>query len=88
MLVASSSAVNNVNSAKSKIDLSLEKLTTGSRINSASDDAAGLNMSTRQTTDRQSLGQAVTNINHGISLLHTADGALSTMHDIFKIRFE
>jgi flagellin len=82
LLVAATSTVANVNNAKSKLGVALEKLATGSRINRAADDSAGLNMSTRQLTDQQSLEQAMNNINMGVSLLHTAEGGLDTMFDI------
>ena len=82
MLVAASSAVSNVNNAKSKVGESLEKLTTGSRINSAADDAGGLNMSTHHSTQNKSLRVAINNINDGVSLLHTAEGGLDVMYDM------
>jgi flagellin len=82
LLVASTSAVSNVNNAKSKLGASLEKLSTGSRINSASDDSAGLNMAGFNSTESRSLRVAINNINDGVSLLQTADGGLDVMYDI------
>lgn len=67
--------------AGSRLDLarSLQRLSSGLRINSAGDDAAGLAISTRMTTQVRGMTQAVRNANDGISLLQTADGTLSTI---------
>jgi flagellin len=54
----------------------MEQLSTGKRINSASDDAAGLAISNKMTTQIRGLNQAVRNANDSISLLQTADGAM------------
>jgi flagellin len=54
----------------------MEQLSTGKRINSAADDAAGLAISSRMTAQIKGLDQAVRNANDGISLLQTAEGAL------------
>lgn len=54
----------------------MEQLSTGKRINSAADDAAGLAISQRMTAQIKGLDQAVRNANDGISLLQTAEGAL------------
>jgi flagellin len=54
----------------------MEQLSTGKRINSASDDAAGLAISSKMTAQINGLNQAVRNANDGISLLQTADGAM------------
>jgi flagellin len=57
----------------------MEKLSTGSRINSSADDAAGIAIGNKFTTQIRSLDVAVRNSNDGISMLSTADGATSTM---------
>lgn len=57
----------------------MEKLSTGHRINSASDDAAGIAIGNKLTTQIRSLDVAVRNANDGISMLNTADGATNTM---------
>ena len=62
-------------SAKS-LDTSFERLSSGLRINSASDDAAGLLISNRLTSQVNGLNQSVRNANDGISLAQTAEGAL------------
>jgi flagellin len=63
---------------KNNRDLSnaMQQLSTGKRINSAADDAAGLAISSRMTSQINGLDQAVRNANDGISLLQTAEGAL------------
>ncbi|MFS1702332.1 flagellin [Alteromonas sp. AMM-1] len=60
-----------------KLSTSFERLSSGFRINSAADDAAGLQISDRLTTQVQGLNQAVSNANDAISLTQTAEGALS-----------
>ncbi|MAJ70894.1 MAG: flagellin FliC [Alteromonadaceae bacterium TMED7] len=60
-----------------KLSTSFERLSSGFRINSAADDAAGLQISDRMTSQIQGLNQAVRNANDAISLTQTAEGALS-----------
>lgn len=71
-IVAQNAATVN-NRAMSK---AMEQLSTGKRINSAADDAAGLAISSRVTSQIRGLDQAVRNANDGISLLQTAEGAM------------
>jgi len=59
-----------------RLNTSFERLSSGFRINSASDDAAGLQISDRLTSQVQGLNQAVRNANDAISLTQTAEGAL------------
>ena len=54
----------------------MQQLATGSRINAAKDDAAGLSLAQNMTSQVRGLNQAVRNVNDGINLLQTADGAL------------
>ena len=54
----------------------MEQLSTGSKINSAADDAAGLAISTRMTSQINGLNVGIKNANDGISMLNTAEGAL------------
>ena len=54
----------------------MEQLSTGSRINSAKDDAAGMAIGTSMTSQIRGLNQAVRNLNDGVNLLQTAEGAL------------
>lgn len=66
---------------------SFERLSSGQRINRASDDAAGLIISERMTSQIQGLNQAVRNANDGISLAQTAEGALGeTVNALQRIR--
>lgn len=60
-----------------RLNTSFERLSSGFRINSAADDAAGLQISDRLTSQVQGLNQAVRNANDAISLSQTAEGALS-----------
>jgi len=60
-----------------RLNTSFERLSSGFRINSAADDAAGLQISDRLTSQVQGLNQAVRNANDAISLAQTAEGALS-----------
>ena len=70
----------NINSAQETSALS--KLSSGSRITSASDDAAGLAISTRISSDVTTLQQAATNASQATSILQTADGGASNISDI------
>jgi flagellin len=74
--VASLNAQRNLNTSQSQLATSLQRLSSGLRINSAKDDAAGLAISERFTTQIRGLNQAVRNANDGISLAQTAEGAL------------
>ena len=62
--------------ATSSVQTSLERLSTGSRINRASDDAAGLAIASTLNSDSRVFAQGVRNINDGISALNIAEGAL------------
>lgn len=69
------------------MDKSTAMLATGNRINSASDDAAGLAISNKMTSQIRSLDMAVRNANDGISMLQTADGATAEMASmLFRMR--
>jgi len=79
--VASLNAQRNLSGSQSTLAKSLQRLSSGLRINSAADDAAGLAISDRFTTQIRGLNQAVRNANDGISMLQTADGAMSKVSD-------
>lgn len=79
--VASLNAQRNLNSSQSSLATSLQRLSTGLRINSAKDDAAGLAISDRMTSQIRGLNQASRNANDGISLAQTAEGAMSSIAD-------
>lgn len=72
---------NNANNAQSK---SMEKLSSGLRINSAADDAAGLAISEKMRSQVRGLDQASKNAQDGISMIQTAEGALNETHDILQ----
>lgn len=74
--VASLNAQRNLNASQSSLNTSLQRLSSGLRINSAKDDAAGLAISERMTSQIRGLDQASRNANDGISLAQTAEGAL------------
>ena len=59
------------------VQTSMERLSTGFRINAARDDAAGLAMSTRIDVQVSELGAAIANAAHGMAMLNTAEGALA-----------
>lgn len=82
--MAANSAVRYLNVNSSDQTSSLSKLASGSRISQASDDAAGLAISTRITSDVTTLTQAATNASHGISVLQTADGGAANISDILQ----
>ncbi len=75
--VLSLNAQRNLASSASQLATSLQRLSSGLRINSAKDDAAGLAISERFTTQIRGLTQAARNANDGISLAQTAEGALA-----------
>jgi flagellin len=74
--VASLNAQRNVNNSQSALNTAMQRLSSGLRINSAKDDAAGLAISQRFTSQIKGLTQASRNANDGISLAQTAEGAL------------
>ena len=67
----------NLNTSQSSLSIALQRLSSGLRINSAKDDAAGLAISERFTTQIRGLNQATRNSNDGISLAQTGEGALA-----------
>lgn len=77
-------AQRNLNTSQSSLQTSLQRLSSGLRINSAKDDAAGLAISNRFTTQIKGLTQAVRNANDGISLAQTAEGALAESTNILQ----
>ncbi len=77
--VASLNAQRQLNTSQSSLAVSMQRLSSGLRINSAKDDAAGLAISERFSTQIRGTNQAVRNANDGISMLQTAEGALTTL---------
>ena len=85
--IHSLNAQRNLNTSQTALALALQRLSSGLRINSAKDDAAGLAISERFTTQIRGLTQASRNANDGISLAQTAEGALSEVgNNLQRIR--
>jgi flagellin len=82
--IASLTAQRNLNASQGSLQTALQRLSSGLRINSAKDDAAGLAISDRLTSQINGLDQANRNANDGISLAQTAEGALSSASDILQ----
>jgi len=82
--VASLNAQRNLNGSSSALATSMERLSSGSKINSAKDDAAGLQISNRLTSQINGLGVAVKNANDGISIAQTAEGAMQETSNIMQ----
>jgi flagellin len=82
--VASLNAQRNLSTSSSSLTTSLQRLSSGLRINSAKDDAAGLAISERFTSQIRGLDQAKRNANDGVSMLQTAEGTLQSTGDILQ----
>lgn len=82
--IASLNTQRNMNNSSNALNTSLQRLSTGLRINSAKDDAAGLQISNRLTSQVNGLNVAVRNANDGISLAQTAEGALQQSTNILQ----
>lgn len=82
--IASLNTQRNLQSSSNALTTSMQRLSTGSRINSAKDDAAGLQISNRLTSQVNGLGVAVRNANDGISLAQTAEGALQQSTNLLQ----
>lgn len=74
-------AQNNLNKSQNALGTSIERLSSGLRINSAKDDAAGQAISNRMSTQIKGMTQAARNANDGISMTQTAEGALNEVSD-------
>ena len=74
-------AQRNLNSSQSSLSVSMQRLSSGLRVNSAKDDAAGLAIADRMNTQVRGSQVAIRNANDGISLAQVADGALSKVTD-------
>lgn len=85
--IASLNAQRNLSRSQDSLNVSLQRLSTGLRINSAKDDAAGLAIATRFTTQINGLNQAVRNANDGISLAQTGESAMGEItNNLQRIR--
>ncbi len=77
-------ASNASNSANKMLGTAMERLSTGKRINSAKDDAAGMAIATSMTASVRGMSQGIRNANDGISLAQTAEGALSEVTNMVQ----
>jgi flagellin len=82
--VASLNAQRNLSTSQSSLNTSIQRLSSGLRINSAKDDAAGLAISDRMNSQIRGMNQATRNANDGVSMAQTAEGALSSSGDILQ----
>lgn len=82
--VASLNSQRQLMNSGTALDRATERLSSGQRINSAKDDAAGLAISNRMTSQVRGLDQAIRNANDGISLIQTAEGALQESTNILQ----
>ena len=82
--IGSLNAQRNLGKSQSMLNRSMQRLSSGLRINSAKDDAAGLAISDRMTSQIRGLNQAVRNANDGISLAQTAEGAMQEITNGFQ----
>jgi flagellin len=80
--VAATYAENNLNSTQNSLQNVLQQLSSGSRINSGADDAAGLSIADGLTANEAALTQSAQNAQNGVGLLQTADGALSQVTNL------
>lgn len=82
--ISSLNAQRNLSTSKTSLETSLQRLSTGLRINSAKDDAAGMAISTRMTSQINGLNQATRNANDGISLTQTAEAGMASATDLLQ----
>ena len=82
--VSSLNAQRNLNASHDSLATSMQRLSSGLRVNSAKDDAAGLAIADRMNTQVRGIAVAIRNANDGISLAQTAEGALATMTDALQ----
>ena len=81
---ASINAQRHLNTSRQDLDVAMERLSSGQRINSAADDAAGLAIRDKMTSQIEGLNQAVRNANDAISFMQTAEGALEETTNILQ----
>ncbi len=82
--VASLNAQRNLTTSQGSLATSMERLSSGLRVNSSKDDAAGLAIADRMNTQIRGMNVAIRNANDGISLAQTAEGALATITDTLQ----
>ena len=82
--VASLRAANASTSANAMLQTSMQRLSTGQRINSAKDDAAGMAISDTMTAQIRGMNQGIRNANDGIAMAQTAEGALGEVSNMLQ----
>lgn len=82
--IVSLNAQRNLNSSQSALAVSMQRLSSGLRVNSAKDDAAGLAIAERMNAQVRGMNVAIRNANDGISMAQTAEGALSKVGDALQ----
>lgn len=82
--MASLNAQRNASVSQSSLSTSLQRLSSGLRVNSAKDDAAGLAIAERMNAQVRGMAVAIRNANDGISLAQTAEGGLTSLSDMFQ----
>ena len=82
--IASLNAQRNLNTSQSSLATSMQRLSSGLRVNSAKDDAAGLAIAERMTTQIRGMNVAIRNANDAISLAQTAEGAIGKVGDMLQ----
>jgi flagellin len=82
--IAATYAANNLSNTQSSLQNVLTQLSSGSRINSGADDAAGLSLADGLQANQSALTQSASNVNLGVGLLQTADGALSQVNNLLN----
>ena len=85
--IASLNAQRNLSMSQTSLATSMQRLSSGLRINSAKDDAAGLAITERFTTQIRGLNQAARNANDGISLAQVTEGAMTSAGNILASPF-
>jgi flagellin len=82
--IAATYAANNLSNTQSSLQNVLTQLSSGSRINSGADDAAGLSLANGLQANQTALTQSASNVSLGVGLLQTADGALSQVNNLLN----
>ena len=77
-------AINSLTQNQRDMSTAMERLSTGKRINSSSDDAAGLKIASRMTTQIQGLDMALTNATHAISMVETTEGGIREVSNMLQ----
>jgi flagellin len=82
--LSSLNAQRNMTKSAGELSTSMQRLSSGLRVNSAKDDAAGMSIATKMDAQVRGMSQASRNANDGISMIQTADGALSNISDALQ----